>query len=138
MKSNPNLPQELESRQSHWVSFDVAKAVRVHQELGKPNIVFEIMYTPINPIDVSASSRGIRFTKSRGKQVRHNLCLIYLPIQVLSKDALARYQRLYFVYSPSYTSSPPAVHSDLHRRRLQRRRVGGREKRPDRSQHGGE
>nr|AHA51277.1 TGF_beta domain-containing protein [Beroe forskalii] len=62
--------QKLESRQNHWVSFDVADAIRAHQEFyGASNIiVFEVMCTPVNPIDVAASSRGIRFTKSRGKQ----------------------------------------------------------------------
>lgn len=62
--------QTLESRQSHWVSFDVGDAIKLHQELhgATDKVVFEVMCTPVNPIDVAASSRGIRFTKSRGKQ----------------------------------------------------------------------
>nr|AHA51450.1 TGF_beta domain-containing protein [Thalassocalyce inconstans] len=60
--------QILESRQSHWVSFDVAEALRALHELGVQRAMFEIVCTPLNPIDVAASSRGIRFTKSRGKQ----------------------------------------------------------------------
>jgi len=59
--------QILESRQSHWVSFNVAEAVKALQELGVYNARFEIACTPINPIDIAQSSRGIRFTKSRGK-----------------------------------------------------------------------
>ena len=66
-----NSLQTLESRQSHWVSFDVGDAIKLHQELhgATDKVVFEVMCTPVNPIDVAASSRGIRFTKSRGKQV---------------------------------------------------------------------
>nr|AEP16382.1 TGF-beta ligand [Mnemiopsis leidyi] len=60
--------QILESRQSHWVSFNVEKAIEALQELGVKMAKFEIASTPVNPIDVAPSSRGIRFTKSRGKQ----------------------------------------------------------------------
>ena len=53
------------------MSFDVGDAIKLHQELhgATDKVVFEVMCTPVNPIDVAASSRGIRFTKSRGKQV---------------------------------------------------------------------
>ena len=61
--------QILESRQSHWVSFNVEEAIEALQELGMETAKFEIASTPVNPIDVAHSSRGIRFTKSRGKQV---------------------------------------------------------------------
>jgi hypothetical protein len=49
--------------------FNVADAIKALQELGLKNAKFEIACTPVNPIDVAQSSRGIRFTKSRGKQV---------------------------------------------------------------------
>nr|AHA51405.1 TGF_beta domain-containing protein [Hormiphora californensis] len=59
--------QILESRQAHWVTFDVTKAVQLSQELHLATVSLEVSYTPVNPIEVAASSRGIRFTRSRGR-----------------------------------------------------------------------
>ena len=58
------------------MSFNVAEAVKALQELGVYNARFEIACTPINPIDIAQSSRGIRFTKSRGKLVSTDMTRI--------------------------------------------------------------
>lgn len=60
----------LETRQSHWCSFDIAEAIRFHQERNIETMRLHVYAMPENATDILPGSRGIRFVKSRGKQVQ--------------------------------------------------------------------